>query len=558
MQLAETREPSSAGPGPGTGQFLEEHVLANLRGAEIGPSVKRGIVPGQLGTESDMLAIQAVDLEKRYLGVHALRGVDFRLAAGEVRALLGKNGAGKSTLVKIISGVEAPDSGRLTIQGRPVDIFSPSQANALGVATVYQELSLVPELNVAENILLGRWRDYRRGPFIDKASIIDKAATVLRDFGVDIDAAAKVSSLSIAQQQLVEIARGLALKSRVLILDEPTSSLPAIEVDVLLGTIQRLSERNVAVIYVSHRMEEIQQIAQSVTVMRDGRHICTVPIADAPTTEIVRYMTGTATDMPVRRQASCTQGKVALKLNNVSTRKKLDNVSLEVRQGEIVGLAGLLGSGRTELLRAIYGLDPLESGTIEVLNQVVVDRSPAAMIGMGLGLAPEDRKKEGLVLDLSVSGNLVLACLRKVLSKGLVSHRKQMRLSQGMAVRMSVKVAHLGDSVKTLSGGNQQKVVLGKSLNADVKVFLLDEPTRGVDIEAKHQIYEIIAELAAEGTAVIVASSEMEELMHICDRLLMMKDGAIVGECSVADTSLADVMAIVMGNSTSPTPGYRK
>ncbi|MES2941051.1 MAG: sugar ABC transporter ATP-binding protein [Pseudomonadota bacterium] len=493
-------------------------------------------------------AVDAVALRKSYPGVQALRGVDFRVAAGEVRALLGKNGAGKSTLVKILSGAQAPDAGTLHIAGRGVDLFTPARANALGVATVHQELTLVPELSVAENILLGRWRDHARGGFIDRGALCRRAAAVLAEFGVQVDPAAKVRKLSIAEQQLVEIARGLSFRPRVLILDEPTSSLPASEVEILLRAIRALARCGVAVIYVSHRMDEIQRIADSVTVLRDGHHVATLPIADAPTAGIVRLMTGDACATAEGRRAQRPPGRVALKVCGLATGK-LRNLNFEVREGEIVGLAGLLGAGRTELLRAIYGLDPLAAGCIEIFGKEPADRSPRAMIRHGVGLAPEDRKKEGLVLDMNISRNLVLSALHKVVHRAFLSRRRQAQLAQHAAARMSVKLASLADPVRSLSGGNQQKVVLGKCLNAGVKVFLLDEPTRGVDIDAKRQIYALLEQLAAQGVAVLVASSEMEELMLLCDRLLLMRDGAVVAERRVAETSLDEVMAIAMGGA---------
>ena len=498
-------------------------------------------------------AIEATALVKSYPGVHALKGVSFAVAAGEVRALLGKNGAGKSTLVKILSGAEAPDAGALAVAGRTVDVFTPGHVNTLGVATVHQELSLVPELSVGENILLGRWGGHRRGWFIDPQAVYRQATAVLAAFGVEIDAAAKVRTLSIAQQQLVEIARSLSFNPRVLILDEPTSSLPASEVEILLRAIRVLSDRGVAVIYVSHRMDEIQRIAHSVTVLRDGRHIDTVPIAAAPTAEIVRLMTGEAGAAAQIHRAPRAPGTVALGVRGLATATKLRGLNFDVRAGEIVGLAGLLGSGRTELLRALYGLDPITAGRIEIFGREPADRSPRAMIRQGVGLAPEDRKKEGLVLDMSIAENLVLSSLHKIARRAMLSRRRQTQLSLRTAARLAVKAANLADPVRTLSGGNQQKVVLGKCLNADVKVFLLDEPTRGVDIDAKRQIYTLLEQLAAQGTAVLVASSEMEELMLLCDRLLIMKDGDIVGECSVAQTDLADVMAVAMGGAPSFT-----
>jgi len=400
---------------------------------------------------------------------------------------------------------------------------------------------------VAENILLGRWRLHQRGWFIDQTAMRRKASKVLGELGVEIDPAAKVSKLSVAERQLVEIARGLSFGPRVLILDEPTSSLPAGEVEILLRSVRGLSRRGVAIVYVSHRMEEIQQIADSVTVLRDGEHVGTLPIAEAPTAEVVRLMTGEAKALTLRGGAQATHGDIALKVSGLTTAAKLRGASFELRQGEIVGLAGLLGSGRTELLRAIYGLDPVVAGRIEISGKAAIGRSPRAMIRQGVGLAPEDRKKEGLMLDMSISNNLVLASMHKVMRWAMLSNRKQASLARQAASRMSVKLARFSDPVRALSGGNQQKIVLGKCLNADVKIFLLDEPTRGVDIEAKHQIYSLLQQLTAQGAAILVASSEMEELMLICDRLLLIKDGKIIGEKDVARTDLAEVMAITMG-----------
>ncbi len=489
-------------------------------------------------------AVQACALGKAYAGVPALQQVDFCLAPGEIRALLGKNGAGKSTLLRILAGAHAPDSGTLHVGGRRVAAFTPRDARALGVAMVHQELSLVPALGVAENILLGRWRRGRL--FVDHAAMRREAAAALAMLGAAIDPALPVRRLSIAQQQMVEIARALSLDPRVLILDEPTSSLSAADAARLLGCVRTLAARGVAVIYVSHRMDEIQQVADSVTVLRDGRHVGTVPIAQAPTAEIVRLMTG-RTAAAATRPAARTPGPVALEVRGLSTRGKLRGVSLDVHAGEIVGLAGLLGAGRTELLRAVYGLDPAEVGEVSVRGEPVVRRSPARMIGHGVGLAPEDRKKDGLVLGMGIAENLVLASPARVMRGPWLSRTRQSSLARHAAALTAVKCASLDDPVRSLSGGNQQKVVLGKWLNAGVQVLLLDEPTRGVDIDAKHQIYDLLRALAAQGTAVLVASSEPEELMALCDRLLVMKEGAIVARREVHGTTLAEVMALAMG-----------
>ena len=432
--------------------------------------------PGAYHARSTAIAVRAEGLEKSYPGVQALQSVSFSVSAGEVRALLGKNGAGKSTLVKILSGAVAPDAGRLEIGGRQMTNFTPAAASALGVATVYQELNLVPELSVAENILLGRWHEHSRGWLIRHQSMRAAANRILADFGVELDPAQRVSSLSIAGQQIVEIVRGLSRRPGVLILDEPTSSLATSEVDILLRTVRALAKRGVAIIYVSHRMEEIQQVADSVTVLRDGRHIATLPIAEAPTSKVVRLMTGEAAPLTHQRHTGRGSEAVALEARNLTTAAKLSGIDLTLRRGEIVGLAGLLGSGRTELLRALYGLDRLSAGTVEVNGESPRDSSPRGMIRIGVGFAPEDRKKEGLVLGMSISDNLVLASMEKVVRHIFLSRRRQSRLAGTMAIDLGVKFASLDDAVGTLSGGNQQKVVLGKSLAADVLVVVLHIP----------------------------------------------------------------------------------
>jgi len=502
-----------------------------------------------LQTAVDTPALQALGLYKEYPGVRALQGVDLTVSPGEIRALMGKNGAGKSTLVKILSGAVRPDDGVLKVGGRRVAQFSPRHANEMGVATVHQELSLVPELSVAENILLGRWRQFRRGGLVHQRALQQAAAQVLQTFGLQLDPAAKLRRLSVAQRQLVEIARGLSLQPRVLVLDEPTSSLSTAEVDRLLKTVQGLAARGVAILYVSHRMDEIQRIAHSVTVMRDGQHVASLPIAQAPTVSIVRLMTGgllATTPAPERQRVP---GRVALSVSGLHTDAKLRAVDLEVRTGEIVGLAGLLGAGRTELLRAIYGLDTATAGQVQVFGQPMDRRTPRMMLRTGVALAPEDRKHDGLVLGMGMAHNLVLSSLHKIVRRGLLSHRRQVHLAQGAVNRLAIKASSLDVTAQSLSGGNQQKIVLGRCLNADVRVLLLDEPTRGVDIAAKEQIYALLRNLASQGCAVVVASSELEELFAVSDRIVVLRDGAVVAERAVPATDLDEIMALTLGGA---------
>jgi ABC-type sugar transport system ATPase subunit len=485
------------------------------------------------------------DCAKVYPGALALAGVDFHISAGEVRALLGKNGAGKSTLVKVLAGVVRPDRGEIRVEGELVHLTSPQAARDLGIGLVNQELAIVPELSVAENIYLGRWSEASgRRAFIARSVLEEKAAAQLAELGVRLDPKAKAGHIPIAHQQIVEIARALSFRPRILVLDEPTSSLPLAEVDRLLEMVKRLASRGVAIIYVSHRMDEIPRIADSVTVLRDGRHICTRPISELNTAEIVRLMTGG--QMPDFIQTGrLARGSVALRVDNVSD-EKLSNVSFDLKQGEIVGLAGLLGSGRTRLLRTLYGLSRPATGKIEVIGHSGARHSPTETIAAGVGFAPEDRKREGLALNMSVSNNLVMSCPEKIRRGGFLSPRREEGIAARSVNRLAIKIDDARRSVGTLSGGNQQKVVLGKCLNAGVRILLLDEPTRGVDIEAKNQIYDLLQALAAEGMSILIASSEMEELFLVCHRLLIMAQGRIVAAKSIEDTTLEESMQLAM------------
>lgn len=508
--------------------------------------------PQAVAAPSAAVAVLAVrDCVKTYPGVRALAGVDFDIARGEVRALLGKNGAGKSTLVKILAGVIMPDRGEVRVENEVVRLTSPLAARERGIAIVNQELAIVPELSVAENIFLGRWGEASgRRAFFNRSALEESAATQLAELGVKLDAKAKAGRISIAHQQIVEIARALSFRPRVLILDEPTSSLPAAEVDQLLALVRRLSSRGVSIIYVSHRMDEIPKIADSVTVLRDGRHVATKPIADLDTSEIVRLMTGGGTPDFGGSSLRNGQGPVVLRVMNVSDAK-LANVSFDLRRGEILGLAGLLGSGRTRLLRTIYGISRPAAGRIEVVGARLSGESPRHMIAAGLGFAPEDRKREGLALNMSVSNNLVMSCPSRVRIGGFLSQRREEAIAAASIDRLAIKVDDARRPARTLSGGNQQKVVLGKCLNSGIRILLLDEPTRGVDIEAKNQIYDLLRSLAAEGMAIVVASSEMEELFIVCDRLLIMAQGHVVATPAIDGASLEEAMRLAMDGAVS-------
>jgi ABC-type sugar transport system ATPase subunit len=491
--------------------------------------------------------LRAEQIRKRYPGVQALDGVDFELMPGEVRALIGKNGAGKSTFVKILSGATHADSGTLTIEGRPANIRTPTDAFHSGIATVYQEMSLVMGLSVAENILLGRWpRHSRLGvQVIDRAETLSASMQALELMGVVLNPRETVRRLAVPQRQMVEIAKALAFKPKVLILDEPTSSLPAHEVDALLSLVRRLAERGVAVIYVSHRLQELPRVADSLTVFRDGRQVGTVPISQASAERIALMMIGSEwkKSSSVGRKASQT---VRLSVRNLERKHLLRGISFDLHEGEVLGLAGLLGSGRTELLRAIFGLDPLDGGTITVNGRLISRPTAVLMRSLGVGMTPEDRKGQGLVSVLSVAKNLTLSCLNRVSRGRILSLKAERTLAAGMVEALSIRTPDLTVQARALSGGNQQKLVIGKWLASQVKLLLMDEPTRGIDIEAKNQVYELVRSLASQGISVIFVSSEIDEVLEVSDRVLVLNRGRVAADVPSTGVTLDKVLAIAM------------
>ncbi len=481
-------------------------------------------------------------VSKRYPGVQALNDVDFEVRAGEVRALLGANGAGKSTLIRMLAGVETPDAGSVELSGVPLN-GGVKEAGRLGVSTVHQELSVIPEMTVAENLYLGHW--LRRGWGIDTAAQEAAARRVLAEIGVAIDPGREVASLTLAEQQIVEIARALHAGPRLLILDEPTSALASHEVGLVLEVVRRVAAQGVGVIFVSHRMDEIRQIADTVTVMRDGRHVATKEVAGVTTQQIVELMLGgreRERGAYVRRRF----GDVRLKVTDLTVPPKLDGVSLEVRAGEIVGLAGLLGSGRTELLQAIAGFRAPAAGSIEINGVTLRRPNPRSAKRLGVGLTPEDRKREGVITELSIAENMVMSDYARVSRYGALRPRRLTASAEGLRDRLEVKVADLQHSIATLSGGNQQKTVIGRWLHAGSNVLLLDEPTRGVDVGSKAQIYDITRQLADEGAAVVFVSSEIEELPLVCDRVLVLRGGRLAEEFVAPDLSTAALLAAAM------------
>jgi ABC-type sugar transport system ATPase subunit len=469
------------------------------------------------------------DIAKAFAGVRALDGVSFDLRAGEVHALMGENGAGKSTAVKILSGVHQPDRGAVLLHGTAVQIASPVHAQALGISPVHQELHLEPYLSVAENIFLGRQPAGRFG-LIDERRMRRDAAELLARLGVTIDPAALVGAISIAERQIVSIARAISTDARILIFDEPTSSLSEHEIALLFGMIARLRAQGMGIIYISHRMDEVFRLCDRVTVFRDGRFVATRPVAETSLRELIGMMIGRDIGDLFRKQAAPIGGPV-LEVRNLVKRGVLDGISLTVRRGEIVGLAGLVGAGRTEIARAIFGDLSFDSGDILVEGRRLPGaHAPRDAIAAGVGLVPEDRKDQGLVLGLSVQRNIGLAVMRTLSRLGVMRGGRERALAQDYVGRLAIRTPSVDQKVMFLSGGNQQRVVIAKWLATQPKVLIVDEPTRGVDVGAKAEIHALLCGLAQNGVAILMISSDLPEVLAMSDRVLVVHQGRIAGD----------------------------
>jgi len=495
------------------------------------------------------LKLQTIDVRKVYPGTVALNNLSIGFEGGKVHALIGKNGAGKSTLIKILAGAIQPSSGKILVGGNEVQLGSPRAAFRHGVTTVYQELSLVPQLAVGENILLGRLprRSALGGLIIDWRETFKRASAVLEDMHVDLDVKKKVSQLGVAQQQVVEIAKAMSFNPSVLMLDEPTSALAHHEVQNLFVLIRQLAEKGVAVIYISHRLQELEQIADTVSVLRDGELIGTIGIEEATPETIARMMFGEVVQR-VRPADLKVQHEPALEVRHLSSKGRLYDIHFTLRKGEVLGIAGMLGSGRTELLRAIFGADTIDRGEIVLKGRVITSPTPARMKRHGLGLTPENRNKEGLVQLLSIRDNICLSSLNRISLKGLVWKRRQRVVAEKTVKDLRIAVSDVEHAVSSLSGGNQQKVVVGNWLNTKPLIMLFDEPTRGIDVQTKQQIFQIIWDLSKRGISSIFVSSELEELIEVCHRILVMRNGRIVGEVSPDRLRLDKLLEMSMEN----------
>ena len=492
------------------------------------------------------IVLEVAGLTRRFPGVVAVDDVSFALRRGEVHALLGENGAGKSTLIKMIGGAVRPNGGTITIDGAPVEFATPADALAMGIAIIYQELVLCPHLSVTENVLMGHL-PRTGGLAVDWPEARRRVRDLLAELGVALPLDASVGRLSTAQQQLVEIAKALSRDSRILVLDEPSAALGQSDLEHLFGVIARLKARGVAIIYISHRLEEVFEIADRVTVLKDGRLVGGWPIGEVTMSSLVRAMTGrelTHTSHVVLQE----NAPVRLEVRGLSREGVFRDVSLQVRAGEIVGIAGLVGSGRTDVLRTIFGADLADAGEIVIDGEIVRFRTPTQALRHGMGLLPEDRKTQGLLLNRALRENVALASLRRYTRWGFLQPRLEETTVRGLMADLQIAARGPGQPVVTLSGGNQQKVVLARWLARQCRILLFDEPTRGVDVGAKEEIYRLMRALAAEGTAILVVSSELKELFMLCSRLLVMREGRLVAEFAGAELQEEAVVdAMLMG-----------
>ncbi|MCO6009836.1 sugar ABC transporter ATP-binding protein [Actinoallomurus purpureus] len=492
-----------------------------------------------------ILALASVS--KAFGAVRALQDVSLELRGGEIHALAGENGAGKSTLVKILAGVHRPDEGGVLLDGRPHEFHGPGDAQHAGVAVIYQEPTLFPDLSVAENIFMGRQPRARFGR-IDRRALRAETAKLFERLGVALDPDRPARGLSIADQQLVEIAKAISRDARVLIMDEPTAALSGNEVARLFAVARTLQEQGCALLFISHRLEEIFDLCQRVTTLRDGRYISTEELDGLTPDDLVQRMVGRELDTLYPKQET-TPGETVLKVSRLTREGVFTDVSFEVRAGEIVALAGLVGAGRSEVARAIFGVDRYDAGGVEVAAAKLPAGSPTAAMSAGIALVPEDRRQQGLVMDGSIERNIGLTQLRSLRRGPIISRKVERDRAADWAIRLQLKYARLSDTVGVLSGGNQQKVVLAKWLSTDPSVLIVDEPTRGIDVGTKAEVHRLLSELAGQGLAVLMISSDLPEVLGMADRVLVMHEGRLAAEIPRAEATEETVMAAATGRT---------
>ncbi|RWQ62243.1 sugar ABC transporter ATP-binding protein [Mesorhizobium sp.] len=503
--------------------------------------------PGEgAAVDTSMPALEMRGIDKRFPGVVALDNVDLTLEPGKIHALMGENGAGKSTLIKIMAGVYGKDAGTIRMHGRELDIKSPRDSLKEGIKVVFQEIALISEFTVAENIFLEGYPTGKGGS-IDWRKIRADSSALFNRIGFDVDPAARTGSLPVSQQQMVEIARALAHEAHVVVMDEPTSSLTPNEISLLFTVIRRLAALGIAVLYVSHKLDEVFEIADTVTVLRDGRHVSTKPIGEHTNDTLIQDMIGRRIESLFPRKRGAPGSKVVLSVQGLSTAKKLKDVSFEAHAGEVLGFFGLMGAGRTELAKAIVGFDPITSGTISVDGRRLLPHDTHTGVRLGIGLLTEDRKSEGLMGELPVYQNASLASLGAFARMGFIDKAGERKAVQDYVDRFRIKTPSLFQQIKNLSGGNQQKVLISRWLMRGLKVIVVDEPTRGIDVGAKSEIFALIDRLAGEGLAVVMMTSEMPELLGLSDRVAVMCEGRLTAIMSRDDATQEKILNAAIG-----------
>lgn len=482
-------------------------------------------------------------ISKRFRGVQALNGVNFDLREGEVHALVGENGAGKSTLMKVLTGIHQPDAGEIFYLGKPYAVKNIGESQALGISMVHQELNMMNDLTVAQNIFIGR--EIRSGFIIKDNDMVKETRAIFDHIGIDIDPKIKLGRLTVGKQQMVEIAKAVSRNCKVLILDEPTAALTQTEIDELFRIMADLKSKGIGMIYISHRMDEIKTISDRITVMRDGEYVGTVDTDSVTKDEIINMMIGRVVyEDPKTHSEVPEDAETVLEVKNLTSGNLFKNVSFKLRKGEVLGFSGLMGAGRTEVARAIFGADPIDSGEIYVNGKPVSIKSPKDAVNLGIGYLSEDRKRYGLMLDKSVAENTALASLDKYIKFGIINDRKIKEEAQIENAKLKTKTPSMEQALKNLSGGNQQKVIIARWLIKNSDILIFDEPTRGIDVGAKSEIYTLMNELARSGKSIIMISSELVEILRMSDRVLVMCEGKKTGELDISEANQEKIMQL--------------
>ena len=499
------------------------------------------------GVETEMeqeFLLEMNGIDKRFLGVHALKGVNLNLKRGEVLALVGENGAGKSTLMKVLTGIHQPDGGSMTFEGKPYSVRNIRESLELGIGMIHQELNMMNHLTVAQNIFIGR-ESMVADFWINDGAMIKKARELFDYIGINIDPTVKLGSLTVGKQQMVEIAKAVSHNTKLLILDEPTAALTQSEIEELFKIMGDLKAKGIGMIYISHRMDEIKRISDRVTVMRDGEYVGTEDTDKLTKDQIIQMMIGRVVyEDPKQKSNVADDAEVVLEVKNLCSGNTIKNVSFKLRKGEILGFSGLMGAGRTEVARAVFGADPFDAGEIFIKGQRVHIKTPADAVRHGIGYLSEDRKRYGLMLIKSVAENTALASLDRYIKYGFISDRKMKNEARDMNAKLRTKTPSMDQLLKNLSGGNQQKVIIARWLIKNSDILIFDEPTRGIDVGAKSEIYALMSELAAQGKSIIMISSELVEILRMSDRVLVMCEGRKTGELDISEANQENIMQL--------------